>query len=167
MARDNSGWVTFRRLLEPVSDRREADPWRGHLFGGRRRLFIDRAALRSHLPELIGSKGPRVLVTDGPRFSGRSYTWHLIAHVSQALGGYRAYSVDLREWVGTQIAPPELMVEIATALGWPRPDFDVSAQEDAQEPVAGSRRGTFRRQRRTPATGPTTWKSCRRRCAVT
>jgi hypothetical protein len=107
-------------------------PWQGHLFGGRRRPFIDRVELRRYLPAMLEPDGPRVLVVNGPRYSGRSYSWHLIAHVSEACGEYDAYRIDIKEWEGTQLTPVDLMREIASQLGWPTPEVDFTAQEDTQ-----------------------------------
>jgi hypothetical protein len=126
----NPAVVVFQQLIAPVPAPSPVQPWSGCLFGGRRRPFIDRAEFRRHLPELLEPDGPRVLAVNGPRDSGRSYSWHLIAHVSQASGQYEAYRVDLGDWAGTQVTPADLMREIASQLGWPAPTVDPMAQDD-------------------------------------
>jgi Effector-associated domain 1 len=132
VADDNPAMDIFRQLTAPVAELCSVQPWSGCLFGGRRRPFIDRAEFRRHLPVLLEPDGARVLTVNGPRDSGRSYSWHLIAHVSQASGEYEAYRVDLDDWAGTQVTPADLMREIASQLGWPAPDIDPMAQEDTQ-----------------------------------
>ena len=132
IATDNAGYEIFQRLTAPASDPVLLQPWQGSLFGGRRRPFIDRAELRRYLPVLIEPGGARVLAVNGPRYSGRSYSWHLIAHVSEACGEYEAYRIDLNDWAGTQVTPTDLMGVIASKLGWPVPEVDPTAQEDTQ-----------------------------------
>jgi hypothetical protein len=132
IALDNEGYEIFQRLTAPAPDPVLPQPWQGSLFGGRRRPFIDRAELRRHLPVLIERDGARVLAVNGPRYSGRSYSWHLIAHVSEACGEYEAYRIDLNDWAGTQVTPTDLMRVIASKLGWPVPEVDLTAQEDTQ-----------------------------------
>lgn len=105
------------------------DPFAAHLVGpGSRRAFLDRRDLRDHLRDLANDV-ERVLVVTGPRWSGKTYTRHLIQHLAD-LRGFTPHYVDCREWTGPPAGPREVMTLLALSLGWEPPDTDTTAQEE-------------------------------------
>jgi hypothetical protein len=96
---------------------------------GARRPFIDRDDLRTLIMELVEGTS-RVLVVTGPGRSGKSYSWYLISHVSERLGSFSPYPVDLSSWAGPPAGPVDVMREVANLLNWELPAMDATAQED-------------------------------------
>jgi hypothetical protein len=126
----------FARLLTPIAGavivppQDNGLPYAVHLVGStdRPRPFIDRVELRANLKELVSDRG--VLVVNGPAASGKSYSWHFIAYVRDALQSFDSYVIDLGNWVGTPAGPIDIMKEIATQLDWEPAVPDAEAQED-------------------------------------
>lgn len=129
----------FQRLLAETAPAAEATP--PHLLpllgAGGRRPFIDRDDLRTLVMELVDGTS-RVLVVTGPGRSGKSYSWYLIAHVSERLGSFSPYPVDLSSWVGPPAGPVDVMREVANLLNWELPAVDPTAQEDTHARILGT-----------------------------
>lgn len=76
--------------------------------------FMDRLELRQALQRLTTEGGPRSLVVEGPRRTGRSYTLQLIQHVA-ACRGHEVIDVDLSQ-LGIGLKPNDLMVQVALQM---------------------------------------------------
>jgi hypothetical protein len=93
-------------------------------------LFIDRTALRAHLPELLSASPSRVLVITGDRPCGKSYTWYYVRQ-PELLGDITPVLIDLSERADPSL-PVEVMTSIALQLRLPVPTIDEHAQGAAQ-----------------------------------
>jgi hypothetical protein len=91
-----------------------ADPYETRLLGAGR-LFIDRQALRRALRSLSAPDGARVLVIDGPRGSGKTYSFQMIRHLVENLGGHWVLYVDLGRILRPE--PEELTATILSRMG--------------------------------------------------
>ncbi|WP_033306651.1 effector-associated domain EAD1-containing protein [Streptomyces iakyrus] len=118
----------FKVLLSQEPPAAERDPCAALLVGGgRTRAFIDRGELRATLREMLDAPGGRVLIVDGDRRCGKTWTWFLLCHV---LGNRKItpYKIDLSAYV-----PPVEVSDIAAALtdqlGWDLGHGDPFASE--------------------------------------
>ena len=126
----------FQRLLVVGSPAAEETP--PHLLPilGKR-PFIDRDDLRTLVMDLVEGTS-RVLVVTGPERSGKTYSWYLISHVSERLGTFSPYPVDLSSWAGPPAGPVDVMREVANLLNWELPAVDPTAQEDTHARILGT-----------------------------
>jgi hypothetical protein len=92
------------------------------------RPFVNRIHLRDNLEAMFVDSGSRVMAVDGPRSSGRSYTWVLVQYVARQIGR-QAKLVDLTTFRDTQATPADVAIMIAVKLGWDKPDDDVTSQD--------------------------------------
>jgi hypothetical protein len=79
--------------------------------------FIGRRALRAHLRALTEEGGARVLVVDGPRGSGKSFTLQLITHLSVQLQTFSVAAINLEGEALDAIAPGDVAHSIALQMG--------------------------------------------------
>lgn len=107
------------------------DPFCASLLPGQRPMF-DRNPLRDRLRELAQDQGWRVFVVNGPKTSGKSHSWFLMAHLSEHLGGFDCARVDLASWSGPALTPVQAMELVAMELGWTVPAVDTTAQPETQ-----------------------------------
>jgi hypothetical protein len=105
-----------------------ADPFLSYVVG--QQPFIDRTVLREHLRDLLSASPSRVLVINGDRPCGKSYTWYYVRQ-PELLGDSIPVLVDLSEWADPA-RPAEVMSSIALQLGLPEPTVDRHAQSAAQ-----------------------------------
>jgi len=115
-----------------------ADPTGVTLVG--RRPFIDRARLRTNLralfaPDRPGVDNDQAMIVNGPRRSGRSYTWVLISHVARSTGWPQPSLIDLSLFRGSQAKPEDVVSMIAMELGWLPEEHDATAQDDTKARV--------------------------------
>ena len=61
------------------------DPCQATLVSGR--PFVNRVRLRQNLQTLFSAGGNQTMIVNGPRDSGKSWTWVLLAHVARKAGG--------------------------------------------------------------------------------
>lgn len=105
-----------------------ADPYLTYIIG--QQPFIDRTVLRAHLKDLLSNTASRVLVINGDRPCGKSYTWYYVRQPG-VLGDTTPVLVDLSEWANPA-QPVEVMSSIALQLGLREPTVDRHAQAAAQ-----------------------------------
>ena len=79
-----------------------------------RRYFIDRKDLREALKELRSADGPRVLVVNGERVSGKSYTNELISFLSERTPKNKTIYMNLDKYV---FEAPNLTEMIGLQMG--------------------------------------------------
>ena len=94
-----------------------------------RRPFVNRSTFRDNVETLFGPGGDHLMVVDGPRKSGRSYSWVLIAYVTRMTGGLQASLIDLSRFRGGRATPDDVAEMIAADLDWPSPGKDPTAQD--------------------------------------
>ncbi len=92
------------------------------------RPFVNRIKLRANLQAMFVDSGSKVMAVDGPRSSGRSYTWVLVQYVARQIGK-QAKLIDLTTFRDTQATPVDVANMIAVKLGWDLPDDDVTSQD--------------------------------------
>ena len=97
-----------------------------------RRPFVNRSTFRKNVKSLFGPDGDRLMIVDGPRKSGRSYSWVLISYVSRMTGGLQASLIDMSRFRGVQAKPDDVAKMIAADLNWPPPKEDPTAQDDTR-----------------------------------
>lgn len=133
---DSGAYPVFKSLLAQSAQTAAArtdDPCAVPLIGfGRPRAFIDREELRGHLRVLLHPNGCRVLVVTGDAQSGKTWTWHLVSHVAESLGGHAPYLVDFTHWAGPPAGPADVMGEITDLLCWERFRVDPRESEATQ-----------------------------------
>ncbi len=95
------------------------------------RPFVNRSRFRDNLKSLFGAGG-RLMIVDGPRNSGRSYSWVLISYVIRMTGGAPASLIDLSRFRGGQVRPDDVAEMIAADLDWPSPERDLTAQDETR-----------------------------------
>lgn len=100
-----------------------------------RRPFVNRSRFRENVKSLFGSDGDHLMIVDGPRKSGRSYSWVLISHVTRMTGGVQASLIDMSSFRGVQARPDDVATMIAADLNWPPPDKDPTAQDTTRARV--------------------------------
>jgi hypothetical protein len=91
-----------------------ADPYCAPVLRAKR-PFIDRQGLRDRMAELASAGASRVLVVEGERYSGKSYTRFLVEHLARNPGGFRQIVVDLIEDAITK--PDELAHTLVMKMG--------------------------------------------------
>ena len=97
-----------------------------------RRPFVNRSRFRDNVKSLFGPGGDHLIIVDGPRMSGRSYSWVLISYVIRMTGGLQASLIDMSRFRGVQAKPDDVARLIAADLGWPPPEEDPTAQDDTR-----------------------------------
>jgi hypothetical protein len=116
---------TLQQLLagiRPVPARAEADPFAAcRLSGGH--VMIDRSTLRDGLRQLREPHGRRILVVNGPRYSGRSHTLQLISYHHLIRQSPRVIPVDLDVFARMRgphivVTPHDLAAAITRKLGY-------------------------------------------------
>ena len=97
------------------------------------RVFINRRGLRQMLRKLGAPVGPRVLIVNGERATGKTYTSHLISHLTTNLPGHKPpVYVDLDTYHYT---PVDLAEDIGRQMGMDLHDLDtLPRQYDDQMP---------------------------------
>jgi Effector-associated domain 1 len=105
------------------------DPYLSYVIG-QQRPFINRSVLRLQLKDLLSESTSRVLIINGNRPCGKSYTWFFVRQ-PELLAGITPVLVDLSEWKEPS-TPMEVMSSIALQLGLDEPAIDGHAQEAAQ-----------------------------------
>jgi hypothetical protein len=80
--------------------------------------MVNRTTLRDHLEQLAGSAliGGRILVVNGPPFSGKTYSKELIGYLRRALENFKLVFIDLLNIQG-EVKPSDLASSIAQQLG--------------------------------------------------
>jgi hypothetical protein len=115
----------LQRLLDGLRHtpvRADADPFTAcRLSGGY--VMIDRSPVRDGLRQLREPNGRRILVVNGPRYSGRSHTLQLISYHHLVRQSPRVVPVDLAVFArmrGPQVVvtPHDLAVSITSKLGY-------------------------------------------------
>jgi hypothetical protein len=99
-----------------------------------RRPFVNRSMFRDNLRSLFGPDGDRSMIVDGPRKSGRSYSWVLIQYVS-LMTGMQANLIDISTFGGARAKPDDVAKMIAADLNWPSPEQDPNP--DTQDDTRG------------------------------
>jgi Effector-associated domain 1 len=97
-----------------------------------RRPFINRSRFRSNVESLFGSDGDRTMIVDGPRKSGRSYSWVLISYVTRMTGGPQASLIDISLFRDARVRPDDVASMIAADLGWAPAGVDETAQDETK-----------------------------------
>ncbi|MGW3630994.1 effector-associated domain EAD1-containing protein [Streptomyces sp. NPDC005122] len=121
----------FKTLLTQEPPAGEADPCAALLIGGGRpRAFVNRRELRRILREMLSAQGSRVLIVNGDRNTGKTWTWHLLCHV---LNNHciRPYKIDLSTYA-QPAKVSDIVAELSDQLNWHLGDCDPFASEDAQ-----------------------------------
>ncbi|WP_405421292.1 effector-associated domain EAD1-containing protein [Streptomyces erythrochromogenes] len=132
-AHDNSSaHAIFKMLLTQEAPTGDADPCEALLLGSeqRPRAFIDRAKLRGTLRDMLTVGGGRVLIVDGDRGSGKTWTWYLLYHVLQH-HGITPYKIDFSSYA-EPVTVADIASELGDQLGWGLAPGDSLATEDAQ-----------------------------------
>lgn len=96
-----------------------------------RRPFVNRSRFRDNVKSLFGPDGDRLMIVDGPRKSGRSYSWVLISYVTR-MTGLQASRIDMSLFRDVQAKPGDVAKMIAADLGWPPHNEDPTAQDATQ-----------------------------------
>ncbi|MFZ0747906.1 MAG: effector-associated domain EAD1-containing protein, partial [Pyrinomonadaceae bacterium] len=80
--------------------------------------LVNRTVLREHLGQLAGSAaiGGRILVVNGPPFSGKTYSKELIGYLRRALESFRLVFIDLLTIQG-EVKPLDVASSIVQQLG--------------------------------------------------
>ncbi len=117
------------KAAEGKSRARLADHTRVTLVGPR--PFVNRSRFRDNLESLFG-EGGRLMIVDGPRKSGRSYSWVLISYVTRMTGGEPASLIDLSRFRDGEVRPVDVAEMIAADLDWPPPERDMTAQHETR-----------------------------------
>jgi hypothetical protein len=78
------------------------------------RVFIDRHSLKNSLRRLAAPVGPRVLLVNGPRGSGKSYTSQFIFDLAANVPGHATVHIPLDSF---PYGPRELVENIASQMG--------------------------------------------------
>jgi hypothetical protein len=112
---------------EAKSKTADTDHTRVTLVG--RRPFVNRSRFRENLKSMFGPDGDHLMIVDGPRKSGRSYSWVLISYVLRMTGGLQASLIDMSLFRGDQAKPDDVAAMIAADLNWPAPGKDLTAQD--------------------------------------
>lgn len=132
--RDDANYAPVRPRIEEIimkaddeerqeaRSKAEADDHAGVTVIGRR-PFVNRTLFRENLRSLFGQYGDRLMIVDGPRKSGRSYSWVLISHVSR-MNGMQANLIDMSTFGGDRAKPDDVAKMIAADLNWPNPERD-------------------------------------------
>jgi len=97
-----------------------------------RRPFVNRSRFRYNVRSLFGPDGDRTMIVDGPRKSGRSYSWVLISYVNRMTCGLQDTLIDMSRFRGSQAKPDDVATMIAADLNWKSPDVDPTAQDDTR-----------------------------------
>jgi Effector-associated domain 1 len=97
-----------------------------------RRPFVNRSRFRDNVKSLFGADGDHSMIVDGPRKSGRSYSWVLISYVTRMTGGLQTSLIDVSRFRGVQAKPDDVAKMIAADLNWPPPKEDPTAQDDTR-----------------------------------
>ncbi|MEU1466167.1 effector-associated domain EAD1-containing protein [Streptomyces sp. NPDC005727] len=121
----------FKVLLTQEVPAGNADPCAALLLGaGRPRAFIDRRHLREVLRDMLETRGSRVLIVDGARRSGKTWTWFLLCHVLDG-HGVKPYKIDFSAYA-EPVEVRDVVAELSDQLGWDLGQGDAFATEDAQ-----------------------------------
>ncbi|MFI0968252.1 effector-associated domain EAD1-containing protein [Streptomyces sp. NPDC021080] len=121
----------FKVLLTQEAPARSADPCAALLLGaGRPRAFIDRRDLREILRDMLEAQSGRVLIVDGARRSGKTWTWFLLCHVLDG-HGVKPYKIDFSAYA-EPVEVRDIVAELSDQLGWDLGQDDTFATEDAQ-----------------------------------
>jgi hypothetical protein len=81
------------------------------------RPFVNRGQLRATLRSILTDHGPRILIVRGERRSGKTYTVHLIKHLSQHLG-FEVVHINLVPYAAVRdISAVDIGRAIAAQLG--------------------------------------------------
>ncbi|KDN82070.1 effector-associated domain EAD1-containing protein [Kitasatospora cheerisanensis] len=107
----------------------QPDPFLMDLVG--QRLCVDRALLRSHFKDLVSASRSRVLVVNGQRPCGKSFTYFFVTHIAAREGTFRPVLIDLALW-RRPCTPYHLMASIARQLGLAAPAVDPSAEDGGE-----------------------------------
>lgn len=100
-----------RQAASPLSD-----PHRACLLG-EGVPFVARDELRDALRNFF-TIGRRVLVVNGPTYSGKTYSLQMINHLSEALRGYNVASISLKEEGTTRLSPHDVAASLAYQMGF-------------------------------------------------
>lgn len=108
-------------LLPRIEQRRSrvsipADPFEACMLRGGL-PFVNRALLRSVMRELSNEGGSRVLVIDGPKGSGKSYTRHFVSHIAESHPNSRVLWINVEDSVRTRFTPDQFAISIVTQIG--------------------------------------------------
>ncbi|MFE9773591.1 effector-associated domain EAD1-containing protein [Streptomyces sp. NPDC005931] len=128
---NSAAYDIFKLLLTQEDPDRTSDPCAALLLGsGVPRAFIDRRELRVTLREMLGVPEGRVLIVDGDRRSGKTWTWYLLCHVLRR-HGTRPYKIDLSAYA-QPVEVSDIVAELEDQLGWELGQDDPFASEDAR-----------------------------------
>lgn len=101
-------------------DKFEATVLRGN------RVFLNRAALRKAIREMVDPEGRRILIVNGPRGSGKTYTREFILDVTYNMPSHRVIYIDMDS---SDFGPAELAQTIAYQIGSDVGQIPVAADE--------------------------------------
>jgi hypothetical protein len=130
-AAESQGWLG--RLVDVLYDTILPSPpreWHEDMFrvytGDR--IFVNRAELRAHLRRMMMTNGPRILLVDGERGSGRSYTNRFIDRLAGILD-FQFIDINLNAYGGSDtIRAYDLGLTIVESLNFQvPPQLDVTA----------------------------------------
>ncbi|MFJ8463522.1 effector-associated domain EAD1-containing protein [Streptomyces swartbergensis] len=128
---NSTAYDIFKLLLTEEDPVGGSDPCAALLLGaGVPRAFINRRELRGILREMLGVQEGRVLIVDGDRRSGKTWTWYLLCHVLRR-HGIRPYKVDLSSYA-QPVEVSDIVAELEDQLGWELGQDDPFASEDAR-----------------------------------
>ncbi|MEU6297782.1 effector-associated domain EAD1-containing protein [Streptomyces erythrochromogenes] len=129
---NSKAYDIFTKLLTQEAPTGDADPCEALLLGSeqRPRAFIDRAELRGTLRDMLTVSGGRVLIVDGDRGSGKTWTWYLLYHVLEH-HGITPYKIDFSSYA-EPVTVADIASELGDQLGWGLGPGDSLATEDAQ-----------------------------------
>ncbi|MEU6672063.1 effector-associated domain EAD1-containing protein [Streptomyces sp. NPDC046727] len=121
----------FKLLLTQEDPVGTSDPCAALLLGaGLPRAFINRRELRGTLREMLDAREGRVLIVDGDRRSGKTWTWYLLCHVLRGRG-ITPYKIDLSAYA-QPVEVSDIVAELEDQLGWELGQDDPFASEDAR-----------------------------------
>lgn len=108
--------IRNRIYLPPTASQAAADPFDAILLG--RLPFLGRPAARAYLRALLQDLPSQpIVVINGTRGAGKTYTTELIDHVCRTHQSINPCHIELQPEQGTSIGPAELSGDIVTLMG--------------------------------------------------
>ncbi|MFF6844422.1 effector-associated domain EAD1-containing protein [Streptomyces tanashiensis] len=128
---NSTAYSIFKVLLTQEPPAGYADPCAALLLGsGLPRAFINRRDLREKLRQMLDAQSGRVLIVDGARKSGKTWTWFLLCHVLHGQG-IKPYKIDFSTYA-EPVEVRDIVAELSDQIGWDLGHGDAFATEDAQ-----------------------------------
>ena len=85
--------------------------------------FLGRAFLRQSVSELLRTDGPEILVVNGPRGSGKSFTLQFIDQIAQRTAAFRVAHIDAHSVSHPKFGAQQLVQAFAVQMGVPFGDI--------------------------------------------